>query len=424
MRRPSASAIRNSLEKHLDVESVDYPDIKDFQIRRDGSVWIVQTTYDETAPLFSNISLVVSFDKTVRDPSNAVRASAMRRGRLALALGAGEAGLRSRAMRGCSAPRSRIAASSAPNNERLEFLGDAVLNLLIAEHLYGAFPNASEGDLSRLRSRLVSGESLARSPPNSASARRCSSGSGELKTGGFRRKSILADALEALCGAHVPRWRAWQPRARQCVSKLFGARIAALPAPATLKDAKTRLQEHLQAQGLALPAYVVERVEGEPHAHTFWVRCEHAALARTRAGAAAPRAAAPSRRPPSACSSELRNAAEGRQSVSGSRARARFSQRLCRARRPAERRQIDAPECARRREAEHRDAAAADHAPPHSSASAICRTRRSPSSTRPACTTARRARPKSRHESHRRGGARGGGSVRPRRRGARMDARG
>jgi ribonuclease-3 len=171
---------------------------------------------------------------------------------------------------------------SGSNNERLEFLGDAVLNLLIAEHLYGAFPNASEGDLSRLRSRLVSGESLAQIAAELGLGDVLQLGSGELKTGGFRRKSILADALEALCGAIY--LDGGLQSARQCVSKLFGARIAALPAPATLKDAKTRLQEHLQAQGLGLPAYVVERVDGAPHEHTFWVRCELAALGRTGRG--------------------------------------------------------------------------------------------------------------------------------------------
>jgi ribonuclease-3 len=161
---------------------------------------------------------------------------------------------------------------SEPNNERLEFLGDAVLNLLVAEYLYHAFPSASEGDLSRLRSRLVSGESLAEVAAALGLGEALHLGSGEMKTGGFRRKSILADALEALCGAIFI--DGGLSAARRVVEMLFAARVAALPAPATLKDAKTRLQEYLQSQGLALPSYVVERVEGEPHAHTFWVRCE------------------------------------------------------------------------------------------------------------------------------------------------------
>jgi ribonuclease-3 len=176
---------------------------------------------------------------------------------------------------------------SGANNERLEFLGDAVLNLLIAERLFRTFPAASEGDLSRLRSRLVSGESLAQVAAALGLGEALHLGSGELKTGGFRRKSILADALEALCGAIF--LDGGLEDARRAVEALFAARIAELPAPATLKDAKTRLQEHLQGQGLPLPSYVVERVEGEPHAHTFWVRCDVAALKLRAHGSASTR---------------------------------------------------------------------------------------------------------------------------------------
>jgi ribonuclease-3 len=179
---------------------------------------------------------------------------------------------------------------SAANNERLEFLGDAVLNLLIAEHLYRAFPLCSEGDLSRLRSRLVSGESLAQVASALGLGAALHLGSGELKSGGFRRKSILADALEALCGAIF--LDGGLEAARQAVEALFAARIAALPEPATLKDAKTRLQEYLQSRGLPLPSYVMERVEGEAHAHTFWVRCEVAALARRAQGSGSTRRSA------------------------------------------------------------------------------------------------------------------------------------
>ena len=179
---------------------------------------------------------------------------------------------------------------SGANNERLEFLGDAVLNLLIAEHLYRAFPDASEGDLSRLRSRLVSGEPLAEVAASLALGDALQLGSGELKTGGFRRKSILADALEAVFGAVF--LDGGLAAARLVVESLFAARIAALPAPATLKDAKTRLQEHLQAQGWPLPAYTVERIEGEPHAHIFWVRCEVAGLGRRGEGSGSTRRSA------------------------------------------------------------------------------------------------------------------------------------
>ena len=163
-----------------------------------------------------------------------------------------------------------------PNNERLEFLGDAVLNLLVAHHLYGTFPQASEGDLSRLRARVVSAEPLAEVAASLQLGEALQLGSGELKTGGFRRQSILADALEAVCGALY--LDGGLAVAERVIERLFGPMIAALPAPHALKDAKTQLQEYLQSRGLALPRYQVERVEGEAHAQTFYVTCEVPAL--------------------------------------------------------------------------------------------------------------------------------------------------
>ncbi|HVS77596.1 MAG TPA: ribonuclease III [Steroidobacteraceae bacterium] len=163
-----------------------------------------------------------------------------------------------------------------PNNERLEFLGDAVLNLVVAHHLYAAFPDASEGDLSRLRARVVSGEPLAGVAASLELGEALRLGSGELKTGGFRRQSILADALEAVCGALY--LDGGLAAAEALIERLFGPLIAALPAPHELKDAKTRLQENLQSRGLSLPRYRVERVEGEAHAQTFHVTCEVPAL--------------------------------------------------------------------------------------------------------------------------------------------------
>jgi ribonuclease-3 len=97
-------------------------------------------------------------------------------------------------------------------------------------------------------------------------------GSGELKTGGFRRESILADALEAVCGALF--LDGGLEAAERVIENLFEERIASLPAPASLKDAKTRLQEYLQSRGYALPRYLIERTEGEAHAQTFHVLCE------------------------------------------------------------------------------------------------------------------------------------------------------
>lgn len=174
-----------------------------------------------------------------------------------------------------------------PNNERLEFLGDAVLNLVVAEHLYRAFPCASEGDLSRLRSRVVSSEPLAEIASSIGLGEALQLGSGELKSGGFRRKSILADALEAVCGAVF--LDGGLQAARNVIEALFSARIAALPDPAVLKDAKTRLQEHLQSRGLALPRYVVDSIEGEPHAQTFRVTCEVSALGLKASGSGSSR---------------------------------------------------------------------------------------------------------------------------------------
>src|SRR5579864_5930036 len=114
--------------------------------------------------------------------------------------------------------------ATGPNNERLEFLGDAVLNLLIAHRLYGAFPRASEGDLSRLRARLVSREPLAEIAAELGVGAVLQLGSGELRSGGFRRQSILADALEALCGAIF--LDGGLEAAGQVMLRLLGPRIA------------------------------------------------------------------------------------------------------------------------------------------------------------------------------------------------------
>jgi ribonuclease III len=161
--------------------------------------------------------------------------------------------------------------ADGPNNERLEFLGDSVLNLLLSERLYREFPTASEGDLSRLRARLVSEEPLAEVASQMQLGELLFLGSGELKTGGFRRQSILADAFEALCGALFI--DGGLDAVRERIAPMFEARIATLPEPATLKDAKTRLQEHLQANGHPLPVYSVKRTSGEPHAQIFLVSC-------------------------------------------------------------------------------------------------------------------------------------------------------
>ena len=166
--------------------------------------------------------------------------------------------------------------AAGPNNERLEFLGDSVLNLVIAHKLYDAFPQADEGDLSRLRARLVSREPLAEVAAALELGAMLQLGSGELKSGGFRRQSILADALEALCGAIF--LDGGLPAVQAVIERLFAARLATLPEPAALKDAKTRLQEYLQSRSLGLPRYAVAEIAGEDHAQTFRVSCEVQAL--------------------------------------------------------------------------------------------------------------------------------------------------
>src|SRR3982750_1996973 len=147
--------------------------------------------------------------------------------------------------------------AEGPNNERLEFLGDSVLNLLLSERLYRELPGATEGDLSRLRARPVSEEPLAEIAQAMQLGELLALGSGELKTGGFRRQSILADAFEALCGALFI--DGGLEAVRATLAPMFESRISALPEPSTLKDAKTKLQEHLQANGRPLPVYAVTR---------------------------------------------------------------------------------------------------------------------------------------------------------------------
>jgi ribonuclease-3 len=163
-----------------------------------------------------------------------------------------------------------------PNNERLEFLGDAMLNCLVAARLYDRFPLLSEGDLSRLRAHLVREATLA----EVATAIRLGDflrlGEGELKSGGFRRPSILADGLEAIIGAVY--LDGGFPEADKLVGRLFGDRVTALDPRALGKDPKTLLQEYLQARRIALPHYRVVTISGEDHCQAFLVECEIAQL--------------------------------------------------------------------------------------------------------------------------------------------------
>jgi ribonuclease-3 len=173
---------------------------------------------------------------------------------------------------GLVATALRHRSAGGAHNERLEFLGDAVLNFAVAELLYREFPQAAEGELTRYRATLVSGESLADVAEALGLGDRLVLGPGELKSGGFRRRSILADALEALLGAVY--LDGGTAAATTAVERLLRPRLAGLPAALALKDPKTRLQEWLQGRGLPLPRYSVAAVHGEPHDQTFRVRCE------------------------------------------------------------------------------------------------------------------------------------------------------
>jgi ribonuclease-3 len=166
--------------------------------------------------------------------------------------------------------------ASTRNYERLEFLGDAVLNFNVAVLLFREYPDADEGDLSRYRATLVSGTSLAEVAAGLALGEQLKLGSGELKSGGFRRSSILADSLEALFGAVYLDGGA--AAAGSVIERLFAGRLGSLPEASELKDPKTRLQELLQARGISLPTYAMEQVSGEPHEQWFVASCEVAAL--------------------------------------------------------------------------------------------------------------------------------------------------
>ncbi len=157
------------------------------------------------------------------------------------------------------------------HNERLEFLGDSVLNLIVSQHLYRHRPEATEGELSRLRAHLVRGETLAEIAAASELGRYLKLGSGELKSGGQRRESIMEDALEAIIGA-VYELRGFEA-ARDFVHALYGARLDELPEAEALKDPKSRLQEWLQGRGEPVPEYRVLDVRGEPHRQVFRVEC-------------------------------------------------------------------------------------------------------------------------------------------------------
>ncbi|GAB1232141.1 ribonuclease III [Ferrigenium sp. UT5] len=160
---------------------------------------------------------------------------------------------------------------SAEHNERLEFLGDSLLNCTVAKYLYDRYPDIAEGELSRLRSNLVNQQTLAQLAQQLELGKELRMGEGEVKSGGNRRPSILADALEALFGA------VWLDAdfavAQQVVLGLYVPYLGGLDLRSLGKDPKTLLQEHLQGHKLPLPKYEVVAIRGEAHAQTFVVAC-------------------------------------------------------------------------------------------------------------------------------------------------------
>ena len=161
--------------------------------------------------------------------------------------------------------------ASGPNNERLEFLGDAVLQVIVSDIVFMQKPEASEGQLSRLRSSVVRDVTLAEVALELGLGEHVILGSGEKKSGGHRRDSILSDTLEAIFGAVY--LDAGFDAARQVICTAYGERLQNMPDGADLRDPKSRLQELLQGRGLALPVYAMKNVTGKAHKQSFEVSC-------------------------------------------------------------------------------------------------------------------------------------------------------
>ena len=161
--------------------------------------------------------------------------------------------------------------SPGRNNERLEFLGDSVLQLVVSELVFGEKLDAREGRLSRLRSLLVKDTTLCDVATDLGLGEHLILGSGERKTGGHRRASILADALEAIFGAVY--LDSGFDAARAVIHAAFGDRLQTLPDEGELRDPKSRLQEYLQGRQLGLPVYTMDKVSGKAHQQFFEVSC-------------------------------------------------------------------------------------------------------------------------------------------------------
>lgn len=173
------------------------------------------------------------------------------------------------------------------HNERLEFLGDSILGWVVADALYQRFPHAREGQLSRLRSGLVKGVTLAEISRELSIGDYLRLGQGEMKSGGFRRDSTLADALEAIIGAVF--LDSDIETCQQQVLTLFASRLDALSLEDTLKDPKTLLQEFLQSRQQALPTYRILSTTGKEHEQVFKVACDIEMLSAVMEGQATSR---------------------------------------------------------------------------------------------------------------------------------------
>jgi len=157
------------------------------------------------------------------------------------------------------------------HNERLEFLGDAMIGLAVAEMLYRGFPELNEGDLTRVRATLVNGRALATMSRELELGELLTMGAGEQRGGGFQRRSTMADVFEAVIGAIF--LDAGYAATFELLERLFAPHIEALPDPESLKDPKTRLQEALQGRSLALPEYRIVDSSGPDHARSFRAEC-------------------------------------------------------------------------------------------------------------------------------------------------------
>ena len=157
------------------------------------------------------------------------------------------------------------------NNERLEFLGDSILNFVVAELLFKKFPQSVEGDLSRLRSELVKASTLSEIGTEINVGDFLKLGDGELKSSGWRRPSILADTVEAIIGAIFI--DSGMNSAQSIIKKWLDNRIEKIDPKKIKKDAKSLLQEFLQGKKIALPKYEVNSIEGEAHSQNFIVQC-------------------------------------------------------------------------------------------------------------------------------------------------------